>query len=261
MDDYNKWLMENPNNFSFWFPKIENCGIKVPGSVIVSVPEEILHSFYMEREGDMERIEAFVRDTVMPAIKDMPVLLFVKNGCFSNKFDFRDCAVKKNVPELTMSILNINYTSLMFETGGNYEVVIRERIGMLEHEGEQYRIYHGMPLKPEFRVFYDFDKKKALYAVNYWDWDYCHDAISRDKTDKVVYEAVYPKILDFYKKHEAEVLQLVDDHMKDVEGLSGIWSVDIMYADGEYWLIDMALGATSAYNERCAEFMKEKGNG
>jgi hypothetical protein len=35
--------------------------------------------------------------------------------------------------------------------------------------------------------------------------------------------------------------------MQNVTGLEGIWSIDIMEADGNLWLIDMALGHRSAY--------------
>ena len=42
-------------------------------------------------------------------------------------------------------------------------------------------------------------------------------------------------------------MKLVEEHMKDVN-LSGIWSVDILEDEqGEFWLIDMALGYRSAY--------------
>ena len=35
----------NKNNFSYWFPKIKNCGIKVPDTMIFKVPEEIRKHF------------------------------------------------------------------------------------------------------------------------------------------------------------------------------------------------------------------------
>lgn len=241
-EDYKK----DPNNFSHWFPKVKECGIKVPKSVIVQVPEEIMECFFMEQDGDLEKIEEFVRQSVMPAIADLPYLIFVKNGGFSNKFDYSTCAIRKNYHNIVNGVIDINYQSLCLDTGGNTEMIFRERIGW-QDLSKTYRIYNGMPLRPEFRVFYDFDNKKTLYCVNYWDWDYCHDAISRDATDKVVYEAAYAKIELFYINHSQQVENLVSEHMKNVEGLSGIWSVDIMWCDGDYWLIDMAVGNRSAY--------------
>lgn len=236
----------DPNNFSYWFPKIENCGIPVPQSVVVPAPEDVMRCFFMERKNDEDTIAQWVKSDVMPAIADMGSLLFIKNGGFSNKFDFSTCAVTNDFYHLVHSIISINYQSLCFDTGGNTEMVFRKRIGWSD-DYEQYHIYNGMPLRPEFRVFYDFDNHKVLYTVNYWDWDYCHDAISRDKSDEIVYEAAYPAIKSFYNEHFREVEDIVSEHMAGITELDGIWSVDLMWCDKQYWLIDMAVVVNSAY--------------
>lgn len=249
-------LFSDQNNFSYWFEKVKSCGIAVPNSIIIPVPEEMLDCFYMERKDDGRAIYDWVCKEVYP--KRPSSLVFVKNGAFSNKFNFSDCAPPADVFSLTSSIINIQYTSLCYETGGNTEIVLRERVGLNDEVG-CYRIYNGMPLRPEFRVFYDFDLHRALYVINYWDWDYCYEAIAGDKTDGLVYEAAYPAIKAFYEEHKQEAMFLVDTHMKNVSGLSGIWSVDLMWADGKYWLIDMAIGKRSAYYdpERIAALSKE----
>ena len=132
----------------------------------------------------------------------------------------------------------------MFGAGGCTELILREYIPA----GEKPCIYQGMPLRPEFRCFYDFDQKKLLYTKNYWDWDYCHDAIAEDATDKIVYEKIYPDIEAEYTARLSEVEEMVTKYMPQVQ-LSGIWSVDIMYnsADDIYYLIDMAIARQSAY--------------
>lgn len=142
-------------------------------------------------------------------------------------------------------MININYAALCVGCDGQSEIVFRKRIREPE-DHNAYKIYNGMPLRPEFRVFYDFDNRKILYSVNYWDWDYCHEAISRDKSDKLSYEAAYPGIEKFFNEHQKEVEELVNTHMKDVD-LAGIWSVDIMSANDTYYLIDMARAENSAY--------------
>ena len=234
------------NNFSYWFPKIKDCGANVPESVVVPVPENVMKCFFMERENDERQVQAWVEEAVMPAVKGMKSLLFVKNGTFSGKFRFRSCTPMRSVSHLTASIIDINYDALCVDAGGNTEMVFRERVGWRD-EWDCYKIYEGMPLRPEFRVFYDFDRKKVLYAVNYWNWDYCHEAISRDRTDKIAYEAAYPAINTFFVEHKQEVMEMAGKHMENVEGFSGAWSIDYMYADGKYWLIDMATARTSAY--------------
>lgn len=247
MGEFYDDLKADVHNVSYWFPKIKDCGIRVPETFVKEVPENIVAHFFMESpEKDIDAIFAWVKNELLPSIPDnLKGLIFVKNGAFSNKFDFSTCAVRCNALDLTRAIIEINYTSFMFDTGGNTEIVIRERIPFDERKVST--IYHGMPLRNEYRVFYDFDNKKALYVANYWDCDYCYDAISRNATDRIVYEKVYDSLLEHYTHNKEKVMALVSSHMKDVD-LTGIWSIDILEDEtGEFWLIDMALGHRSAY--------------
>ena len=247
MSEYFNDLKNDVHNVSYWFPKIKDCGIKVPETFVKQIPEDLFGHLFMDHpEKDIDCVYNWVENELMPSIpKSLYGLVFVKNGAFSNKFDFSTCSVRCNVLELTRAIIEINYASLMFDTGGNTEIVIRERIPF--DESKTATIYHGMPLRNEYRIFYDFDNHKALYSANYWDWSYCYEAISRNVTDKIVYEKVYNELHAHYIFNQDKVMKLVEEHMKDVN-LSGIWSVDILEDEQEeFWLIDMALGYRSAY--------------
>jgi hypothetical protein len=246
--DYYNSLKNNPNNISFWYPKIKDCGMLVPNTYIAEVPEEVLNACFMEgnQQECMDIVYNWVKDELMPSIPDeLHGLLFIKNGAYSNKFDFDTACARFSALDIARSVIEINYASLMFETGGNTELAIRERI--MHYDSIVPTIYHGMPLQNEYRVFYDFDNKKPLYIVNYWDWGYCHDAISRNITDKLIYECYYGRIQEHFEEMKDSVMELVDRHMQHVSGLNGIWSIDIMEANGRMWLIDMALGHRSAY--------------
>ena len=248
MGDLYNDLKQDVHNVSYWFPKIKDCGIKVPETFIKEIPVELFgHLFIEHPEEDIDYIYNWVKTELMPSIpKELRGLIFVKNGAFSNKFDFNTCAVRYNALDLTRAIVEINYASLMFDTGGNTEIVIRERIPF--DESKTPTIYHGMPLRNEYRIFYDFDKNKPLYIVNYWDWNYCYKAISRNMTDKIVYEVHYPLLEDKYEQHKDCVFQGITHYLSKVNGLSGIWSIDILEDEhGGMWLIDMALGYRSAY--------------
>lgn len=245
--NYLKEMLENPNNLSFWYPKVKDCEIRQPRTVIVPVDEETMNSQFLERPGDEERIEAFIKDKVMPAIPQDMNDLFVKNGCFSNKFDFSQCHIGKNPHALLLSFTRINYDSLCFDTMGNSEFIIREYIRDFEPDVPTYRIYNGMPLRPEFRIFHDFDRKKSLYAANYWDWDYCHDRICEDPTDELAYEAAYPHIKETFEQKKDEAMQTIEKAFANVEGMQGIWSADLMWTSQGFVLIDMALGHRSTY--------------
>ena len=259
--EYYNELASNPNNLSEWFPKVMGCGLRVPKTAIVPVPEDIAELFFMEKVGmsTMDIINAIYKwtsESFMPTAKAVigDGLWFIKNGTFSNKFNFDKCFQQSGNPmKMNDGIIDINYTALMFGADGITEMVAREYIQPME---EVPCIYHGMPMRTEVRVFYDFTKHHVVYAVNYWDESYCKEAISRDPTDRIVYNTYYPIIAARYEAIKQPIMAIVEMAMKDVTGLEGIWSVDILDNNPvdsgalnpvNVWLTDMALGFTSAY--------------
>ena len=243
------FLRNDKNNLSYWFPKIkvvESMGIKLPKTKIVKVPEELFERFFLEETGDFEKIKDWVEKDVMPLINDMGLPIFIRNGCFSNKFYFGDnCLVdSKELKNVVRHFCNIQIDSLMLDTGGNLEIVIREWI---EPEEGTECIYNGMPLRPEMRLFYDFDEHKYLYDANYWDWDYCHDAICGNKEQKAVYERQYPIISEKLENRRGMFLPTILKALNAIIGLSGKWSVDFILDKDGAWLIDMADAYRSAY--------------
>jgi hypothetical protein len=248
--DFYKDLQADRNNMSYWLPKIQNQGLRIPKTCIIPMPEKVMDACFMDgdRKKNMAVVGKWVTETVMPKLEEESLtgLIFVKNGCFSNKFDFRSCSIIANPLALTASVIDINYQSFMFDAGGNTELAIRERIPYDEEKTPT--IYNGLPLRNEYRIFYDFDNHKPLYIVNYWDWDYCHDSICRVASDRIIYESAYPELEEHYEKEKNTVLFYVNSGLKNVTGLSGIWSVDILEDEsGTFWLIDMAVGQQSAY--------------
>ena len=261
------------NNFSYWYPKVKDCGLPVPKSCIIQIPDDLADRgvFYMENIPESQKaVDQFVTGKVFPALEESGIKtahLFVKNGAFSNKFDAeKGCLCLYDKYDLVRSILNIQYNSAMFETGGEKEIVIRERIG---YNSELIPcIYHGLPLRPEFRVFYDFDIHEVLFVANYWDYDYCRDHIM-DATDKIVFDKMKDYLYCAFERWKDDVADKVSQCMKNVTDLSGPWSVDIMmtnypeniqrrmmedignkYSTVQHpvgYLIDMAVAERSAY--------------
>ena len=241
-----------PNLFSNWWPAVKDCGIKVPKSTVFSVPPELMKHFYMEKpDEDIAAVRAWVDSIVRPGLKKAGIqgLLFVKNGDFSNKFDAdKSCMVLPD--KLTDAIININYAAACCgaDMGGGWsELVVRERIR--HDERVTPCIYHGLPLRSEFRVFYDFDLKKVLFTANYWDYDYVYGRLY-DATDKIIFDHERERLESTFKEKKSMAEALVAEHMAKVEGLSGPWSVDLMMTEaGEMYLIDMAVAEQSAYWE------------
>ena len=249
-ENYVKWQMEDPNKFSYWFPKIaphlNEKGIISPKSKVIMVPENIMNACFMEQEGDYELIRKWIRLTVMPQLLGADFPLFMKNGCFSNKFDFdKSCKLEAYDEEaITRNFVNLQNTSLCFGTGGNMEVVFRE---FIQPPKGTRTIYNGMPFRPEMRVFYDFDKHSYCYAVNYWDWDYCHERIAEDAHDKEVYEAAYTELKELYEYRKSYFMPRILSALRHVRSLTGVWSVDFILDEHRAWFIDAAIGERSAY--------------
>lgn len=243
------FLHNDVNNLSYWFPKIEKVekyGIRIPKTSVIKVPDDLLDCFFCERDGDYEAIEEWVEHDIMSFLSDLQAPVFMKNGCFSNKFDFKNNCLIESIDNETVSrhICRLQNDSLMFDTGGNLEIVFREWVK--PKDGTK-TIYNGMPLRSEMRLFYDFDNHRYLYDVNYWDWDYCYDYISRNDHDKEVYSGEYVKISNSLEMTRKEKLPIIINALSHVTGLKGMWSVDFILEDGEVWLIDMAVAHRSAY--------------
>lgn len=246
-------MEKNPNNFSQWFPKLEEgklaitkAGLKLPRSWWFDVPEIVQRSWFAYDSGmKYEEFNKYISDFIdsISFVFDECSFVFNKNGTFSDKFDFRNCiSTRYNVKD---HLQNINYNALCLGAGGIDEVVFREVIPFDFHITPA--IYQGLPFRPEFRIFYDFDTNKVLYIHNYWDHDYCYESICRDAIDKFVWDAHYDYVDKMYEGHKQDVVSKVDLAMLGVN-MAGKWSIDVLLDEWDnYWLIDMAKAENSAY--------------
>lgn len=268
MDKYAEWKYgqrDMLNRFSHWFKAIKDIPgpIKVPKSFTMDVPVEVSSACCMDNPATDERtVREFVETKVIPALTENGMgkngifpLLFLKNAVFSNKFNASGaCLTMPTVEGLTEAIIAVNMGAMECIMGydSTNELVIRERIMYLSSETPT--IYNGLPFRPEFRVFYDFDAREVIFVANYWDADYCKPHLYA-KTDKIVWDVYAHTIQQIFDARKREVAALVTEALKNVQGLSGPWSVDIMLdtpvmEGGTFYLIDMAVAEQSAYWER-----------
>lgn len=233
------------NNFSYWYPKVVNCGIPMPKSLIFKVPKELEAKFFLENDDDYECIDKWIKKEIIPVLtKSQMYLLFVKNATFSGKFNAQNCMTSPST--LTDAITSINYDALCLGAGGTSEIIVRERI--MHNKKKTPCIYNGLPLRSEFRVFYDFTKKKVIFTENYWRYDYVFPRLY-DITDQIIFEHEKARLEQEFEKRKKEVEALVANAMKDNIFFEGPWSIDIMLENDTYYLIDMAIAESSAYFE------------
>lgn len=245
------YSISNKNNFSYWYPRIISTSFKMANIVynkVFSIEErDIIEKDY--NEVDFKQI----RDMLSPVIESMnPTKVYsIKNGTFSNKFNFNSSLATRD--NLERKFYEVNYMAACVGAEGGTEIVVRELID--SDDSLTPTIYYGLPLRPEFRVFYDMDNKEVLYTVNYWDYDYCRPNIT-NRTDQIVFD--YYK--DYLDSKFNEYKDIVEKLVKNSEfDLTGKWSVDIMLDDviGDLYLIDMAEADRSAYYdpERCKDII------
>lgn len=241
-----------PENFSNWYPHIIDFGRFDHADIIsnqVFTFEEVQE---MQKTDEYSKVKWNILNKILkPTLEKMDrnTIYSIKNGCFSNKFDFTTSLATSG--DLAQQLWKINYMSSMFETGGYTELVVRKYIPCdTEH---CLTIYNGMPLRTEVRVFYNMETKKIEYAVDYWDYNYCVDNI-RNLNDRIIFDVFHNKtgikVTDHQEMYE-KVLGTIEewiDTLKFDDTLKGVWSIDFMQSDtGKIYLIDMARGFRSAY--------------
>ena len=164
------------SDFSFWFPKIEKCGgttLRIPKSYVKQIDFEkdklLLEKFFLEHpKEDLAYIREWVDRELIPDLRREKLVgkIFVKNARFSNKFQANRGCIQYGTDFLADGIAEINYSAMCVCAGGIHEIVVRE---FIEYDRQNTPcIYEGLPLRSEFRVFYDFNTREPLYTVNYW---------------------------------------------------------------------------------------------
>lgn len=239
----------NPENMSYWLPKILSSSTKDTSSLFIPETKIFQLSYSTWRwlrsdnysEEQIAEFDKLLKKEIDNFLEGKR--LFMKTGVFSDKFYFPhttiDAERKNNIGQ---QLLNIYYNSLIVGAANTSEVAFRE---FVESKEDVPAIYRGMLLHTEFRVFYDFDKKRAVGVSNYWHPSIMENGLY-DKKDQYNYGQAKDKLLTEYDQYKETVIQEVEKFMSGCNELKGAWSVDVMKNGEEYWLIDMARMERSA---------------
>lgn len=245
MESYHR-TKETPENMSLWLPLIEasttkeHSILKTPETKIIQLDFNWWH--WLRSDGySEEKIKEF-NDYLNEQLDDFLIneTLFMKTGIFSNKFEF-DMTTINDRSLIGRKLLDMFYTSMFLGADNTGEVVFRQMIADKEN---RLKIYGGMPLHTEYRVFYDFDTKKVVGAANYWHPDIMTGKL-KDQ-DALNYGLEEPILIEDFNQYKSMVASEVELFMKGCSGLSGKWSIDVMKNEDEFWLIDMARMERSA---------------
>lgn len=259
----------NPDSIGAWLPALHAAAeahtfFRIPKTTIARVPLPLLQLTRIDYETINATTHQILNDWARQAFHlTDDGDYFIKTGTFSSKFDFRNARVTtpSEVAELGDYLLYVHQQALSMASplnetpvvgaGTTTQWVVREFIEDPEHNPT---IYHGLPLRTEFRVFVDADTNEVLSVVPYWDpvtmkrrfseWD---DADHPDnRHDLVTYMAAEPELMARYERHRGTVVAQVEALLPDL-ALTGQWSIDVMLSGGTFWLIDMAQAQSSAF--------------
>lgn len=241
---------ENPENMSYWLPKIKNSTTKEKSDL--QIPETKIISFNFDTWNWLrsdyytdEKVKAF-NDSVVDKLNHFleGETLFMKTGVFSDKFSFYH-AVIKDRSKIGDQFLDMYYNSMLLGADLTNEAVFRE---MIEDKEGRKQIYEGMPLHTEFRVFYDFDNQKVVGVSNYWHPELMENHLYGNDLENYQKERV--QLVYDYEKYKNTVMAEVDFFMAGCSELKGKWSIDVMKNGEDLWLIDMARMERSALIEQ-----------
>lgn len=244
---------EYPENFSNWYKHIIDFGKFKHADIISNQVFTWEDTNIICKDDSINKVDWIsINNILKPTLDKMkPNKLYnIKNGAFSNKFDFDTCVTTKD--ELAEKFWKIEYQSALLDTGGYTELVVRELIPYDWHTTPT--IYNGMPMREEIRVFYNMETHKIEYMVDYWDYKYCVEHLS-NATDKIIFDWFHNQIGERPDNHQDILYEVKNriknniDTLKFDNCIDGIWSIDFMYVQetDSVYLIDMARAHRSAY--------------
>lgn len=242
---------DNPNEASFWFPEAEKTGFRVPKSMFVQLPVEAWYDAWCACLDGIISGPAWDKlvTTVHEAIpEDFPYeKCFFRTGSSSGKFSFDHSCRIKDAGSFTEAIASTWYEAEICGKPISRWLMFRE---FIDTDNKRPKIYGGLKLNTEVRIFWDADEKKVLGSFDYWYQ-------ASDEIKKLL--EYHPEELAAYTEAEPEVRAevarltpaLIEECRKRLPAmdLEGQWSVDFMWTGSEWVLIDMAVARQSAFYE------------
>ena len=280
-EDLYKRFKLNPNSMTHWLPKVVAANntvtsaapapFLIPETTIWRLPIELAQYIRIPYEDTTSASRVLFNDIISTVFELKPdTTYFIKTGTFSCKFEFANarCSEPEEMGEYFQVIQNI---AMSLGAGESVDLVVREYI---EDTEDNPTIYHGMPLRTEYRAFIDLDHRdpttgepepRLLGITPYWHPSVMEKALALASSDV---GAGFGHINDdyhTYREHKENLMSKFHVHRDDViaritallpalraQGLQGQWSVDIMKNGDDFYLIDMALMCESALSELLA---------
>lgn len=258
-----EWFCLNKNTFSYWYPRLKksfedskNKFFKIPKTKYLTLPIELSQFMRIEYQDTDEESRKCFNDILYKTFElEDDKEYFIKTGTFSSKFEFRNAHLEKGeAKEIGEYFQVINNFAMKVGAGHTNDIVIREYIEDVENRPT---IYHGMPLRTEFRLFIDFDKEKIYGVVPYWNGYIMKSVLQRQGQmnpdifeDYTTYIKNEDMLMKDFNNNQSKVKSEIEKMMPFLsKNFNGKWSLDIMKNGNDFYLIDMALAEQSAMHD------------
>jgi hypothetical protein len=227
------------NSALHWFPPLVEAGLPVPRTVVVEFEPGDLFAIVDGKPPS----DAYPVDTMVAAVKEVGTPCFLRTDLSSAKHDgpstYRiDAATKDVVCWAAARTFEENVMKMMFEMPLAF--MFREWLDLAYY----FTAFRGHRIAREWRYFVEDSKITDRYF--YWPWHAVEDHL--DPNPIIDPQKAYELSLDLSRELTTEertpLNAMAVEAARAVGG--GDWSVDFAQdKNGRWWLIDMALAASS----------------
>lgn len=258
---------QNPNSMGNWFPQLAKAvtetdtWLRIPKTTIAKIPMTMVQltrkDYFEINETTKEILNRYCQKIFQLETTEK---YFIRTGSGSSKQDFRNAKVTdpEEIKDIGEYLLFIHGQQCMmasplnniciYGAGTTVEWVVRE---FIEDTGNHPTIYHGLPLRTEYRIFADMDTNEIIGQSPYWEPEtmkkrFAQNRNGHDVHDAVTYRAQEKHMLEEYHDNIEKLSQELKRLLPQID-LSGQYSIDIMQNGHDFYLIDMAKAEESAY--------------
>lgn len=225
------------NSFSFWYPSVERLEIRSPKTAIIDFPPLATYWLTGDKIDDVEQAEAesIVKDAVEKIRafgREFGYPVFLKNSFTSAKHYWNDsCFISSESDDIAGKISELSHYLTFHTPLIALHLIAREFIKL----DPAFYAFNGTPITEEYRVF--ADNGKVVGWQPYWP-----EAAIQDPNDENWKE----KLRKISQPSGSDIVEMSKVSEVITKDLGGYWSVDFLKdKDGDFWLIDMALGDMS----------------
>ena len=227
-------LHDAKNRLGYWYPTVMKLGIPNPETIIIPLDRwTALH--WLEATS---ALPVEFKDQFQEAYDRLGYPVFIRTDLQSGKHDWREsCFIEsKNIDIWKHLYRVIEYNEMADIMGLNFSAVCVRKYVKPE---STFTAWRGMPVGREYR-FFARDGKLECYHP-YW----FEDAIGAEHNfHKPPLPADWKsRLANLYLDTPPGSLAVYAESV--TKTLGGYWSVDFLFAEGRWWLTDMALGDAS----------------